>query len=126
MQKFIGTFSLFFTWWILTMLLPLTGGIMNETAAHYNGNRMPVVCYTKDVCDMTDDSVHTPFTKDTRYKFLSDIIPLIRIDGRMDGVESIGDVLVFIGWACQPFLFLTFVGYVLYSSFKGVKKLLSI
>jgi hypothetical protein len=126
MQKFIRTCARFFTLWILAIFLSLAGSIMNQTAAHYNGNKMPVVCYTTSVCDMTDDNVHIPFTKDTQYKFLSDIIPLMRIDGMMDGVESIGDVFVFIGWVAQPFLFLTFVGYVLYSIFKGLKKLLSI
>jgi hypothetical protein len=99
---------------------------MNQTSAYHNGGKMPVVCYTKSACDMTDDNMHTPLTRNTHDKVLADIIPLPNIHGELDGVESIGDVLVFIGWACQPFLFLTFVGYVLYSSFKGVKKLLSI
>jgi hypothetical protein len=108
------------------MLLTLAGSITNQTAAHYNGNKMPVICYTKAACDMTDDDSHTPFTKNTQYKILADIIPLQSLYGTLDGVESIGDVLIFIGWIGQPFLFLTFVGYVLYSIFKGVKKLLSI
>jgi hypothetical protein len=123
MSKFILTCTRFFTLWILLMVCSMTGSIMNQIVAHDNGGKMPVVCYTKSACDMTDDNVHTPLTRNTHDKVLADIIPLPNIYGELDGVESIGDVLVFVGWAGQPFLFLKFIGFVLYSIFKGLSKL---
>jgi hypothetical protein len=105
------------------MVSSIAGSIMNQVAAHDNGGKMPVVCYTKAACDMTDDTGHTPFNTNTHDKVLADIIPIPNMYGELDGVESIGDIFVFVGWAGQPLLALTLVWFVLYSLFKGLNKL---
>jgi len=89
---------------LVTMCLPDLGGHLNWYAEKQNAGFMPVWCYDTGMkMSVDEDSRHVELTKSSKVPYLSDIFPMYVYsfeDSKfeLDGVMSIGDLLLWSGY----------------------------
>lgn len=89
---------------VVPLTLYFTGITMNMVVMAANQNMMPVLVKDCDVESMESDHIHTCYTKDTKFKALSDWLYVRRWDAYAspgDIVLILGDILMypcFFGW----------------------------
>lgn len=85
---------------------------------------MPVWCITQDACDFTGDDEHQSLTAQTRLVAITDIIPLVKFDPvGLYGLESIGDMFIFVGFTLYPIVLVVLFWYLLFRLVLGIMTL---
>ena len=109
---------------LFSIWAPSFGTTLNMTAKALNNNKMPVWCITQDVCDFTGDDEHQSLTAQTRLVAITDIIPLVKFDPvGLYGLESIGDMFIFVGFTLYPIVLVVLFWYLLFRLVLGIMKL---
>ena len=109
---------------VFSVWAPAIGSSLNQKALDMNDGHMPVWCITAEACVIDpDDTIHVRLTSQSRDLFFLDIIPVVRGNPlALEGMESVGDLFYFGGFALQPFTELALLGYLL---FAGLERFLN-
>ncbi len=79
------------TYFLLVISLILVGRGLNYIAIHSNSGKMPVWYFITTDLEKEDDG-HSVLTKNTKVKFLCDVVPIPTVSGNV-AMTSIGDIV---------------------------------